>query len=162
VSIKVSKRALISEQCLLQRYINVHIQIVLDTLKYIVLLLFQNQYNVALQHVGHLLTLSLVDNFFLMHHSLLDIDCECFRFLNDFLSSAVSAVLLVNSAFTFTFIARLLHLHLHEAHILHDFDHTLSFAFIASFGLSPLSSATLAFLTVYVSLNSDFFYDSGV
>ena len=125
-------------------------------------LLFEYHYDIALKHVWNLLTLAFEYNFFFVHHSFVDVNCECLRFLYYLLAPTFVAVLLVDSSLTFASLAWLLHLHLHETHILHYFDHSLSIALVASFCLATFSTATLAFITVDVPLDGNFFNDSVV
>ena len=122
-----------------------------------VLVLPQNHDDVTLKHVGHLFTLAFKDNFFVISHALHDVHCQCFRLHHNFFPLTLSAVLLIYSALTTTFLARLLHLHLHEAHILSDTDLTLSIALLTCFSLSSLGSTTLAFLTINVPLHREVF-----
>jgi len=111
--------------------------------------------NVTLKHVGYLLSRALKDNTLFVRHALNNIHGQSLGFLNDLLASALNTVLLIHPAFATTFVACLLHLHLHEAHVLVYSDSSSSTAFRASFGLTTLSAATLAFCTVDVPFDCE-------
>jgi len=116
--------------------------------------------DVTLEHVGDLLSLALKDNLFVVHHALNDVHSESCWLLDDLLAFAFNAVLLVHFAFTATFIASLLHLHLHEAHVLVHGDSSSSTAFGACFCLSTLSAATFTLCAVDVPFNCEVFLHS--
>lgn len=81
-------------------------------------LLFQNHDDVALQHVGYLLALALIDYLLAICHTFDDVNNELFLLLDDLATAALTAVLLVCTALTAALVTRLLHLNLHEAHVL--------------------------------------------
>lgn len=105
-------------------------------------------------------TLSLIHNFLFVGHAFINVYSERLWLLIDFFPSAICTVFLVDSTLSFAFVTVLLRLHLHEAHILHYFDDTLTFTFLACLGLSTFSAATPACRTVDVPFNGDFFNDS--
>ena len=162
MAIQVREITRIPEERLLKGNIHVHVEVILHSFELMMLVLLEHHDNVTLQHVWHLLTLTFKDNFFIISHAFLDVHGECLRLHHNFLSFALFAILLINSALTLTLWTWLLHLHLHEAHILHDLHHTLSFAILACFSLSSFGSAAFALLTVYVSLDGEVFLDAHI
>ena len=72
VAIQVFELFLVAEQSLLQRDVHIHVQIVLDALKHVVWLLLEINDNVALEHIGDLLSLPLKHDLLIMccaaHH----------------------------------------------------------------------------------------------
>ena len=113
-----------------------------------------------MEHVGYLLTNAFVHNLLTVSHALRDVNIENLWLLNNFLSFAQVAVLLIDSTFALALITRLLHLHLHESHILDHFDLTSSFTLSTILRLSAFSATALAFAAVDVPLDRELFLSS--
>ena len=156
VAIQVRELFLVPKQSLLQRNVNVHVQVVLHALKHVVRLLLEHNNNITLQHVRYLLALSLVDNLLIVSHALVDIDHEGLWFENNLLAPTSRAVFLISAALAPALTARLLHLHLHEAHVLHNLFLAATFALRASLSLATLSTTALAFGAVDIPAHGHF------
>ena len=116
-------------------------------------LLAQQDYDVSLDHVGDLLTLALVDYLLVVSCPLDYLKIKVLSFLDDLASFTLSTVFLVHSSLSTALVARLLHLHLHETHVLYHFHHSLALALIASHRLSTLGTRSLALSAVDVALD---------
>ena len=81
------------------------------------LLLAQLEHDIRLNHIKHLFTLSLKFNGVTSCHAAFDLDDELLAVLDKPLSLTVLAVLFVDSSLALALPTRLLHLHLHEAHL---------------------------------------------
>ena len=162
MAIQVRKLTRIPEEGLLERYVDVHVKVILHSLELMVLFLLEHHHDVALHHVGHLLTLAFKDNLFIISHAFFNVHGERLWLHDYLLSFANLAILLIHSALTLALGAGLLHLHLHETHVLHHFHHALSITILASFSLSTFGSAAFALLAVYVALDREVFLDAHV
>ena len=118
-------------------------------------LLIDHGDNVTLEHVGHLFSLSLKYYLFFVGHALFDVDCEGFCFIGYFAASTLSTILLILTSFAFAAITSLLHLKLHESHVLQNFHRALSLALFACYSLSTFSSRAFALRAVHISIYSE-------
>ena len=156
MAIKVLVFSLVAKESFLKCYVNVHVEIVLHAFEYIVWLLLESNNDVALEHVWYLLSLTLEDYLLPVCHSLRDVYLESFWLHLDFAPLASGTVFLIGAPFTFAFIARLLHLHLHKAHVLDNFDLSRALALWTGLGFAALSTRTFAFGAVDVPLHCEF------
>lgn len=111
-------------------------------------LLFQNHNDVALQHVRYLLSLALIDYLLAISHTFHDVNNELFLLHDNLATAALTTVLLVCAALTAAFVTRLLHLNLHEAHVLKHLDLSLALALRASLGFAAFGAGALALFAV--------------
>jgi len=103
-------------------------------------LLLQHDNNISLHHVGNLLALSLEHDSFAIGGALDYVSSQGFLVVNDLTATTRRTVLLIHAALALTLVARLLHLHLHEAEVLHNFDDAATLALIARLGLATLGT----------------------
>ena len=113
VSVEVLDLLLVAKEGLFQRNVEVHIQVGADALKNIVWLLLDDHNDIALEHVGHLLSLSFEKDLLIVGSTPSHLNGQCFRLLYDFFAFAGVTVFLARAAFALALVARLLHLHLH-------------------------------------------------
>lgn len=118
-------------------------------------LLFEYHNDVTLKHVRHLFALSLKQYFLVVRHTLLNTNLECLRLYDHFLAAACLTVFLIGAAFASTLVTRLLHLHLHESHVLSHRHRPLAFALGASLGLAALGARALALGAVDVASDAE-------
>ena len=116
-------------------------------------LLLELDHDVALDHIRDLLSLLLVDDLLHVLHTFLDVQGERLCVHHDLLTATSCAILLIHAPFSLALRAGLLHLHLHEAHVLDNFDSALALALGASFGLATFSTTALALGAVDVPLH---------
>jgi hypothetical protein len=102
--------------------------------------LFQSKNDVTLDHIHHLFTLSFEFNVVSRSHTAFNFNNYALAFINKSFTLAVFTVFCINFATTLARIARLLHLHLHEAHIYHLNNRSLAFTFRAGFLLTSFCS----------------------
>lgn len=106
-----------AKQSFLQGDVHVVIQVVADALKSWVLLLAQLEHDIGLKHIKHLFTLSFEFYGVTSSHTAFNLNDELLAVLDKPLSLAVLAVLFVDLSLALAMPTRLLHLHLHEAHL---------------------------------------------
>ena len=119
------------------------------------LCLFKSEDDITLDHIWLLLTLFLKGDLVSILHTSFDIDSELFTFLHNSFTSACFAIYSIDFTLTSTLCARLLHLHLHNAHIHKLHCDTFSFASWAFLLLSAFSTRALAFRAVDVSVDCE-------
>ena len=159
MAIEVRELLLVAEKGLLQCDVNVHIQIILHTLKNVVRLLLQYDNNIALQHVRHLFTLSLIHHLLVIGGSLGDVNYESLGFTDDLPAPTRRTVLLICASLALALVTGLLHLHLHEPHVLNDLHHARALALGTRLGFASFSSASLALTAVYVPADGHLLVD---
>ena len=125
-----------------------------------VLILPKDHDNIALKHIGDLLSLALEDDLLVIRHAFLDVHRQRFGLLHHLLPPALDAVFFIDSALASALIARLLHLHLHEAHVLSDAHSALSIALLALFGLATLGTTALALPAVNIPFHREVFLNA--
>lgn len=156
MAVQVRHAPLVAEQRLLQRDVYVHVQVVLNALEQVVLLLLEDNEDVALNHVGDLFTLLFVEDLFLVGHALDDVDGDLLGVLDDFLAFAGGAVFLVDATLAIALPARLLDLHLHESHVLNHRHLASALAGGALLLFATLSTGAFALVTVDVPVYVEF------
>ena len=155
-------RPFVPEQRLLQSDVYVHVEVVLHAFEQVVGLLLQHDNDVALQHIWHLFTLSLEDDPLLVSHAFRDVNCDRLLVLDDFFALAGFAVFLVDLTTSCTLVARLLHLHLHESHVLGHRNLAFSLALGALLLLAALGTGALALAAVDVAIDVELHLGPGV
>ena len=115
MAIQVTHCLLVAKQGLLQRDVEIHVEVVLDALEHIMWLLLQLHDNIALHHVGNLLSLTFKYDSFIACSTLHDVDHQRLLLHNNFLAPANATVFLISATSASALITRLLHLHLHKA-----------------------------------------------
>jgi hypothetical protein len=140
VAVKVRNKLLKAKQGFLQGDFKVVIQIVTDALEQWVLLLTQLKNDIRLKHIKHLFTLSFESNGVTGVHATFYLNDELFVVVNKPLSLTVLAVLFVDSSFALAIPTRLLHLHLHKAHLDILDGHPLAVALGTNLLLATLST----------------------
>lgn len=153
---------LITEDGFLQIDVKVHVEVVLDAFEHVVSLLLQLDHDVTLDHIRHLLSLLLVQDLLHVQHTFLDIERQCLGVHNDLLTTASTTVFLVHATLSLALRARLIHLHLHEAHVLDHLHHPLSLTLGAGLGLAALSTTTFTFGAVDVAVDVELFLATSV
>ncbi len=129
-------------------------EVVIHSFEAVMRLLLDGEDEIALNHVGDLLGLSLKENLVTVFHASLYLHSESFLVIDNLATLAVRAVLsryLTSSAASVT---SSLHLHLHaeaDLNLLHH--NTLTVALWALLGFAILGSGTAALRAVYVSSN---------
>ena len=117
------------------------------------LILFNHEDDVALNHVGNLLSFLFEYDLITIFHAFLDFHSELFTFCYYSFSSTYPAVFCISPTLATTLLARLLHLHLHNTHVYSLHGYTSTFADWAFFSLATFCSGALAFTAVYVPVN---------
>ena len=143
-----------AEQGLLESELQLHIQIIADTLKVLVLLLADREDQIASHHVRNLLAFLLTNDRVAARYALVDFDVYRHFLRDQPVSAADWAFLSHRFAFPVALITLRLHLHLHaEAHsdVLHDLASAL--ALRAGFHLAILSASAVALVAVNVTVD---------
>lgn len=133
------------EQSLLKSNVHVHVEVVADSSEDRMLVLLEYEDDVPLQHVRLLLSLLLEHYLITIFHASLHFDGELLALLDESLASAVFTVFRIDLTFSTTFLARLLHLHLHNPHVDCLHGHSSPLASGACLCFATFSSGSLAF-----------------
>ena len=117
--------------------------------------LFESEDDITLDHIWLLLTLLLKGDLVPILHTSFDFNSELFTLLHNSSASAYFAVYSIDFTLATTLCARLLHLHLHDAHIHKLHCYTFSFASWTFLLLSTFRAWALAFRAVDVSVDCE-------
>lgn len=133
---------------LLKPQLHIVVQIVTDPFENVMRLLLNLEYNVALEHIRNLFSLALELNCVAVLHAWLDIDLKSLWFGHETTTPALGTHLRKHLAFALTLVTRLLHLHLHHAHINVLHNDALPLALITNLHIASLSPSPLTLITV--------------
>jgi len=111
--------------------------------------------NISLNHIWHLLPLSLKLNCVAVCHTFLNIYQKGFALINKALTSTIRTFSRKDFSFSLTSTAWLLHLHLHHSHV-YILDH-LTFAFTSwtCLKFSSLGTTSFTFIAIDISVYSE-------
>ena len=115
--------------------------------------LYELEYDIALNHVDHLLALPFELDCIAMRHASFNLNYELLAFMHKSLALAMRAVLCIDPAFSLAVTTRLLHLHLHKAHVYVLDGHALSLAFRTDLFLTSFGTGAFALVAVDVSID---------